>query len=280
MNLLKTIGNSLYSPEFYAAVVKKSFKQSIIYFLLLILILSSIKVISLLNPLLFIVPNQLQGFATDIINCYPNDLEVNIANGQIYINAPEPYFISDCKNPANSQKIAVIDTKTPFSTNQFNEYNASAWVTKDSVIYKDSKYETKTYSFAQIKNYKLNKTVLNSYKNTITPYFKFVGPVLLLISFIGIYLSYDFRLIQLLIVAALILVLGKIFKQNISFGQSYKIGLYAITLGLVVDLIVSLTSIWTGFYGFPFMVTILTLAVVLVNIILPASVQSGLKKTS
>lgn len=280
MNLLKTIGNSLYSPEFYAAVVKKSFKQSIIYFLLLILILSSIKVISLLNPLLFIVPNQLQGFATDIINCYPNDLEVNIANGQIYINAPEPYFISDCKNPANSQKIAVIDTKTPFSTNQFNEYNASAWVTKDSVIYKDSKYETKTYSFAQIKNYKLNKTVLNSYKNTITPYFKFVGPVLLLISFIGIYLSYAFRLIQLLIIAALILVSGKIFKQNISFGQSYKIGLYAITLGLVVDLIVSLTSIWTGFYGFPFMVTILTLAVVLVNIILPASVQSGLKKTS
>ncbi len=280
MNLLKTIGNSLYSPEFYAAVVKKSFKQSIIYFLLLILILSSIKVISLLNPLLFIVPNQLQGFATDIINCYPNDLEVNIANGQIYINAPEPYFISDCKNPANSQKIAVIDTKTPVSNSQFDQYKAAAWVTKDSVIYKDSKYETKTYSFAQIKNYKLNKTVLNSYKNTITPYFKFVGPVLLLISFIGIYLSYAFRLIQLLIIAALILVSGKIFKQNISFGQSYKIGLYAITLGLVVDLIVSLTSIWTGFYGFPFMVTILTLAVVLVNIILPASVQSGLKKTS
>ena len=269
MNFLKTIGNSIYSPEFYATAAKKSFKQSIGYFLLLVLVLSLIKVASLINPLLITVPNQLQGFVTDVIKCFPADLDINITNGQTRINGIEPYFVSDCKDPANSQKIVVIDTKTPFSTSQLDKYKAAAWVTKDSVIYKNSKYETRTYSFAQIKSYRLNKAVLNSYQNTITPYFKFIGPVLLFLSLIGVYLSYDFRLIHLLIIAALILVLGKIFKQNISFGRSYKIGLYSITLGLVVDLIVGLTSRWTGFIGFPFMVTILTLAVVLVNIILP-----------
>lgn len=273
MNFLKTIGNSIYSPEFYAVVAKKSFKQSIGYFLLLILLLSLIRITALINPLLITAPGQLQGFVADIVNCFPADFEINITNGQTNINAADPYFVSDCKNPANSQKIAVIDTKTPFSASRFAEYKVLAWITKDSVVFKNNQYETRTYSFAQIKNYKLNKTVLNSYQNAIAPYFKFIGPILLLLSFIGTYLSYDFRLIHLLIIAILILVLGKIFNQNISFRQSYKTGLHAITLGLLVDLLLGLTRAWTGFYGFPFMVTVLTLAVILVNFILPERVS-------
>lgn len=231
------------------------------------MLLTVIRLVTLINPLLIEAPKELQGFATQIINCFPKDLEVKITNGQLSINAKEPYFIYSCEK--NPDKLVVVDTKTPYSSNQFDEFKVAAWVTKDSIAYKRNNYETRSYSLAKIKDYKLNKEVLNSYQNIISPYLKFVGPLFLLLTFIGIYLSYDFRLIQLLMIAALILVLGKIFKQNLSYGQSYKIGLYAITLGLIIDVIVDLTGRWTGIYGFPFMVTIITLAVVLVNLILP-----------
>lgn len=268
MNFLKTIQNSIYSKEFYSTLLKKSFKSSIYYFLLLILLLTAIRVVTLVNPLFVQAPAALQSFASQIVDCFPKDLEVKITNGQTSTNAKEPYFISSC-GTTNKQNLVVIDTKTPYSPEKFDEYKVEAWVTKNSIISKRNNVETRSYNLTQIKDFKLNKDSLKSFSNMLTPYLKFVGPILILLAFLGIYLSYIFRLIHLLIVAALILVLGKIFKKDLGFGESYKLGLYAITLGLIVDLVVSLTSRWTYLYGFPFMVTILTLAVVLINFLLP-----------
>lgn len=269
MNFLRTIGRSIHSPEFYSSISKRSFKQSIGYFLLLALLLTIIHLITLINPLLIETPKAIKGFATQIINCFPKDLEVKITDGQVSVNAPEPYFLPSCEE-ANNQTLIVIDTKTPFSSAKFEEYKTAVWVTKDTLIYKEANNNgTSSYSLTKIKDFKLNKDILNSYFNTASPYLKFVGPVLLLLTFIGIYLSYDFRLIHLLIIALLVWGLCKIFKLNINYVESYKVCLYAITLGLIVDAIVGLTGRWTHFYGFPFMVTILTLAVVLVNLLLP-----------
>lgn len=270
MNFLKTIRNSIYSPEVYSTVLTKSFKSSLGYFLLLILFLTIIRITFLIKPLLLDAPVQLMEFLQEMVDCYPKDLEVKITNGQVSINAEEPYLISYCEGGAY---LAVIDTKTPFSSEKYDLYKVAAWMTKDSIIYKQSEVETRTYSLAQVKDFKLNQQVLNSFYQKFSPYLKFVGPILLILSFLGIYLSYNLRLIQLFVVAALILVFGKIFKQNLGFWQSYKLGLYAITLGLIVDLVVSLTSRYTHFWGFPFMVSILTLVVVTVNLFLP-------KKTS
>lgn len=267
MNFFKTIQDSIYSQKFYSTLLKKSFKQSVRYFLLLVLLLTVIRTIFLINPLLIEAPKQLQKFAQDTINCFPKDLEVRISNGQAGINAKEPYFIASCED-SNSQNIAVIDTKT-FSTEKFNEYKVAAWITKDSVVYKKNNLETNTYSLAQIRDFTLNKEVINSFYKTLSPYLKFVGPILLLFSFLGLYLAYDLRLIQLLLLASLIWVLGKLFKRVLTYSQSYKLGLHAITLGLIVDLVISLTSRWTNFYGFPFMVSILTLGVVTINLFLP-----------
>lgn len=266
MIFLKTVQDSIYSPKFYSSISKKAFKQSIGYFFLLVLLLTGIHLLTLISPLLIEAPVQLQGFVADIINCYPKDLEIKITNGQVTVNAEEPYFISTCKEGGY---LAVIDTKTPFSSDKFDQYRVAAWVTKDSVIYKKSDVESRTYSLTQVKDFKLNQQLLNSFYQKFSPYLKFIGPILLILSFVGLYLAYNFRLVQLLLIASLIWLLSRIFKQTLMFGQSYKIGLYAITLGLIVDLVVSLTSRYTYFHGFPFMVSVLTLAVVIVNLFLP-----------
>lgn len=266
MRFLKLIGNSIHSPKFYATLPKKSFKQSFGYFLLLALILTVIHLITLINPLLVQTPVDLQVFIQDVVNCYPKDLEVKVINGQVSLNAEEPYFISNCKGGGY---LAVIDTKTPFSSEKFDAYRVGAWINKDSIIYKRNDYETRTYNLDQIKDFKLNREEINSYHQKLSPFLKFVGPVLLLLSFVGIYLLYMFRLVHLLFVALFIWLLSKAFKQQLGYGSSYKVGLYAITLGLIVDLVVNLTSRWTNFYGFPFMVTVLALSVVLVNVLLP-----------
>lgn len=268
MNFFRTIQDSVYSQKFYSTLLKKSFKQSIGYFLLLVLLLTVIRTIFLINPLLIEAPIQIQKFAQDTINCFPKDLEIKITTGQAGINASEPYFIVSCEG-SSSQNIAVIDTKTPFSTEKFNEYKVAAWVTKDLIVYKSNNLETRSYSFAKIKDFKLNREVLNSYQKMFQPYLKFIGPILLLLSFFGLFLALDFRLLHLLLLSSIIWLLGKLLKKSLGYGQSYKVGLHAITLGLIVELVISLTKPWTHLSGFPFMVSILTLGVVTVNLFLP-----------
>lgn len=268
MNFFKTVGNSIYSPWFYSTVLTKSFKQSLGYFLLLILLLTILRLITLVNPLLVEAPKALQGIAQELINCFPKDLEIKIKNGQTSINKEEPYFIPPCMEGWDNSSV-VIDTKTPYSPAKFEEYKSAAWMTEDAIVYKKSDVESRTYSLSKIQDLTLTRTVTESYYKMFLPYLKFIGPILLILSFFGLYIFYSLRLIHLLMIAALIFGLGKIFKKDVSFRQGYKLGLYAITLGLVVDLVINLSNRWTHFSGFPFMVTILTLAVVLVNLILP-----------
>lgn len=273
IDFLQTIKNSIYSPTFYTTVPSKSFKESISYFLLIILLLTTIRLIALIGPLLIDTPIQVQGFVQDLKDCFPKDLEIKITNGQTSLNTKEPYFLS-CDSLGKDEKLIVIDTKTPYSSTKFDEYGAVVWITKSAVVYKENEFETKSYSLAQIKDFKLNKEVLNSYYNIFSPWLKFVGPILLLLSFIGIFLGYNFRLIYLIFFAALLWALSKIFKQALSFGQSYKVGLYAVTLGFIIDLIAGLTSRWTNFHGFPFLFTLITLGVVILNLFLPKQRQS------
>ncbi|MBI4038849.1 DUF1189 family protein [Candidatus Daviesbacteria bacterium] len=272
MKFFKTVQDSIYSPQFYSAILTKSFKSSLGYFLLLILFLTVINLLTLIKPVFIEAPLAIQSFAQTMINCYPKNLEIKISNGQVSTNVSEPYFISSCEGN-KSKDLMVLDTKTPFSAAQFESYQVSTWVTKDAIVYKKNDIETNTYNLNKIKDFKLNKELINSYYQMFSPYLKFAGPILIFLAFVGIFLSYDFRLLYLLLISSLIWLLGKILKYNLVYGQSYKLGLHAITLGLIVELVAGLIQPWTHFAGFPFMVSILTLAVVFVNLILP-------KKTS
>ncbi len=270
MKFFQIIKNSIYSPSFYSQISQKSFGKSIGYFLLLVLILTAIKSFTLIGPLIFELPNQLQTIIKETVNCYPKDLEIKISKGQVTTNIQEPYFVESCEIEQETNLILlVIDTKTPYSPAQFDKYEARLWLTNDSIFVKRNNYETRSYNLSKIKDFKLNKDSVESFSNMVSPWLKFVGPAVMFVAFIGIYLSFNIRLIYLLFLAAVLWLLSKLFKKTLSYGQSYKLGLYAITLGLIVELLVSLTSNLTRFSGFPFMFTLITLGVVFINYFKP-----------
>lgn len=272
MNFIKTIQNSIYSREFYKTIPQKTLWQTIKYFLLLILLLTVISLVSLFQNLVIETPTLIENLAKDTLSCFPKDLEIKISKGEATTNVEEPYFIQNCgsalREITNTNTLAVIDTKTPFSQSKFDEYNAQVWLTKDAIITKDGNDRTRLYSLKGV-DFTLNKETLNTIYNKFSPYLKFIGPVLLILAFLGIFIFHLFILLQLLLTASLIYLLGKIFKHDLNFSSSYKIGLFAATLGLILDTLVGSTSQWTNFSGFPFMFTVITLGVVIVNVFLP-----------
>ena len=270
MNFIQNIKDNIYSPSFYNKVLQEKFSKSLRYFLILILILTVIKLITLINPILAI-PTRIQQGLKDTLNCYPQELAIKVSNGQVTTNVQEPYYFKPCSF-ISTESDWVIDTKTPYTPQKFEEYKTPFWLTKDSIVYKKSTQEIRIYTLSEVKDFKVDKTLVNSIFDKISPYVKFIGPALLVFAGLGIYLMNLLRLIHLLILSAIILFLGKIFKKKLTYQQSYKVGLHALTLGLIVQLVVGLTTNWTHFSGFPFMITGIALGIVIINVFKPKKV--------
>lgn len=270
MNFLKKVVSSFYCPPFYQEVIKQSFWRALGYYLLLTLILTLIGLASLFQTIGQQVPLTIQSFSKQAIDFYPSELVININNGQVSTNVEEPYFVS---LPATDIKIdqpnnlVVIDTKTPFSSTQFNQYKTLAWLTKDGLFYLNSnKGEIRGMDLSKVNEFKVDKNLVQDLANKFTPWLKFLGPLLLFFAGLGIYLSFSFRLIYLLILSLIVWVVLIVIKRRLGYKQLYKMGLYALTPALILDQIIGLTRNFTNLYGFPFMFTIISLAVIFFNL--------------
>lgn len=272
MNFLEKVKASIYSPELYREIPKQNFGSALKYFLLLILLSSIFSLVTSLDFFFNKFPNAASSFISNTTNIYPKELEITIKDGQVTTNVEEPYFIPMPKGEVyrNTENLFVIDTKTPYSVGQFEKFKTAAWLTKDSIFFVDSENQPvaesiKTQSLAGI-DFKLDQEVIKNAFDKTAPWVKFIGPLLFVFSFIGLYLLNLWNLAYILFLALLIWLLSKVFGWGLQYSGSYKVGIYAITAGILMDLLITYTKPWLGFNGFPFMFTLITLAVVTANL--------------
>lgn len=272
MNFVKKIISSVYSPSFYQEVIHQSFWKALRYYLLLSLLLTLIGVVSLFQTIGQKIPATVENVVKQAIDFYPPELVVTINQGQVSTNVEEPYFIN---LPATEDKIdqpnnlLVIDTKTPFSSTQFNQYKTIAWLTKDSLFYLNSdsnRGEIRGMDLSKVNDFSVNKNLVSDLSNKSAPWLKVLGPILLMLTGLGIYLSFGFRLIYLLIFTLIVWIVLIVTKRRLSYRQLYKMGIYAMTPALILSQLVSASQNFSNFQGFPFMFTIITLVVVILNL--------------
>lgn len=264
-NFFQTVKESIYSPEFYAGIPKKSLGSAIIYFLLLTLIVTVLQSVLPIWSFTTVGQQEIQKFIGQAVNTYPEKLEVKIQNGKVSTNVKEPYFIPlpSGNNTSNSTyNLIVIDTKTPFSASQFNAYKAAAWVSKDTIFVQgDSNGQIKTIDLSKASDVKINKSLINSFAVKYSPLLKLLTPLAIVGILLGLFLLHILRLIYLFFLALLIFLLVKVIKKDRTYGECYKISIYAVTLGVLVEFIGN----FLRYPGFPFMFTIIAIAVVLFN---------------
>ncbi len=266
MSFIRTIADSIYNPAFYRQIIERPFSYSLKYFLGLAMTLTIVHAaifsISALPP----IRNFLSSAGENIIGFYPEELEVTIQQGNASTNVAEPYFI---KIPASwnengdstIENLVVIDTKNDFSLDQFYQYRTAAWLTKDSLIFlKDSGIQIEPLT--KIENLTINQGQIRTLITRATPYLKFVTPVIFLVALFAILFSFVSKLLYVLLLALIILIIGKIKDVPLTYGKAYQIGLHAITLGLIVNLLPSNFPL----LHIPFLFSILTIVVVAMNL--------------
>lgn len=243
----QTFRSSAFKPLYYKDVLKAPFSFSIKYFLFLFLVLSLLTAATLSFFLVQKVAPYLNQLKTQAPEFYPPDLELTIKDGSVSINQPEPYFIPIKKEwfPEEMQKeikiapidnVLVIDTQVEPS--EIKKYQTFVLLTKNDLAFMGDTNEIRIQSLEQVDDFTLNQEVVKQSWQYITPYFKYIIPIM--IAFLLIFIPLGtilVKFIYLLMVSVLTWMLSRLFRPRdgrINYSKSLQINLHAITLPTVI----------------------------------------------
>lgn len=240
----QTIKLSLTSKAFYQRVLNGSEPVGFKYFFLLN-ILYSIIIALIFIPTVFLLTSP--EAHTKFLSVIPADLVVTLDKGKTTVNQPEPYIIpaqnqnamQKCKGgekcmseiPKNA---VVIDTKTPFSIEQFETYNTVILVKDSMIVGKKSGGRIEIIQNPKDLQLELSRDWA---ANLITKYswLAWLIPVAVLLGSMTV--VYAFGLLAYLIWALIAWALLRIYGVKTTFGRSYSVILYASALFMILDIL-------------------------------------------
>lgn len=261
----QTIKFSLTSRAFYQRILNGSEPMGFKYFFWLNALYSVIIALVLIPMVLLLVSPDAHAKFLSII---PADLTITLDRGKISINQPEPYIIptqkpediqkcgtdQKCLNkvPANA---VVIDTKTPFSVEQFDKYNTLVLVKDSMIVGKKSGGQIEIIPNPKDVHLELNRNwaasllVKYSWIAWFIPVAALVGSITIL---------YVFNLFGYLLWALLVWGILWVYGVKTSFGKSYSVVLYTSIIFMLFD-IASFFVAFTQSNWFQFIVIVIFL---------------------
>ncbi|MEK7212101.1 MAG: DUF1189 family protein [Patescibacteria group bacterium] len=273
MQLIQIFKQSVYSPDFYRELKDKPLKFSIKYFYLLAVVLSVIWALILtftIVPIVNVFITQLGPMARDF---YPAELVITVQNGQASANVSQPYLIKmpvteGVKVPGTDEKqvenILAIDTVSPFDPKLIDEYKAAALLTKDYLVMRDDNV-LKVQKLADFPNLTIDQDRFSTVVEQVQSIFNRFAPVFTvvvsLLIFLGMLVAASYKLLYLLLLALLIMLIGKIKKLDVNYKYAYRIGIHAMSLGLVLSPVLFLLHA-----VIPYLFTILLLVMAWANL--------------
>jgi hypothetical protein len=216
---------SFFSTDFYRDVGLK-WKGICFGYLLLLLAICWI-------PMMVRIHLGFAGFvkneAPTIVDQVP---EITITDGQVSIDEPQPYYV---KLPDSNEVIAIIDTTGTIQS--IEDTKAFCLLTKNSLIMKQSNFETRTYDLSQVKSFTVSSSGIMKFLHIIK---KILVIILYPIALLG---SYIYRIIQALIYAAIGLLFASICKVSLKYDALLRLAVVAMTPCMIIKTIFGLAGV-------------------------------------
>ena len=173
------------------------------------------------------------------------------------------YNLEDTELKADLENLLVIDTAAPFTLEGFHGYKTAVLLMKDNVAYYSDKGEIRIQPLKGIPDTTINKPTVAKLVGKIAPFLVFIGPLIAIGVFLIAMIALSFKLAYLLFGAFLIWGLMKIKKISGGYGKAYQIGIHAMTLSILLNVIIFL---FVPNFRVPFFFTIVMLVVAFVNL--------------
>ncbi|MCK9379426.1 MAG: DUF1189 domain-containing protein [Candidatus Moranbacteria bacterium] len=262
MEIFSDIKKSIYSPEYYQELENKPLSSSFGYYFKFSVILSVILSIIFSFVAFFAIKTFTKTLIPEILEKYPQELEIKIQNGVASTNVAEPYFIkipaSDKDKVKDKENFLAIDTTSKVGIDDFEKYNTLLLLTKNNLVFEKSNGQVSIQSLDKVGNFTLNKTELAAFFAKASPYIKWIFPFLLLGIFIGLMFFSAFRLIYFLFAALLVWIVASIKKIPLGYSKSYQLTLHLATLPTIITFI--------PFFTFRFLFSFIIIILAIINL--------------
>jgi len=250
--MFSNIIKSIYNPVFYQELKNKPLSFSFKYYFFLILLVSVIFTVVVMASFVPTVVGYMNQFGADLIASYPSDLELTIKNGEVSTNKPNPVVIAfggldqlptEVTEDNKKVNLVVIDTDKAVTVENFVAADTFVLIGKNEVAMQDDE-AVKIVKIGPTTSFKITDADVNNYGAKAMSWIKIIYPIAVVGSFLYKFIFLTFYLLILLISAVFVFLLLYLFGRRVSYGKAYQVTLHAVTLVIVLDLILSISSMF------------------------------------
>lgn len=163
-----------------------------------------------------------------IVNQVP---KITITNGRVSVDEPQPYYI----RAQNGAVLAVIDTTGQITS--LEDPNTQCLLTRTKLIGRKSRYETRVFDLSQVKDFVVDNDRITGWLRTAG---KLLIPVLYPFALFG---SYVYRIVQVLMYAAIGMVFAKWFNVTLSYTALLRLAVVAVTPCIIINTVLTVAAV-------------------------------------
>lgn len=223
------IKHSILTGKFYLDIRKETTGKAIKYFLLIVLLLTSITFIKTA----FSMNAGLQEANIFVQNELP---DFTLQDGRLTVHDPMP-IVNEFDGG-----IVVIDTTGQYLEDVLDSYEMGIFVTTDRLVYKKNSIESQTMKFTELNGFELQKSDILFFVG------KWSGAVIAVFVIVGILFSIAGKFIGLLVVSVLGIIINAIMKTGLKYDAIIRTSVYAMTLAMIINTAIGLTGFQIPFF--------------------------------
>lgn len=242
---------SLTSPAYYKDLLSVKFGFSIKYIFILAFIAAAVTVPVTTGGLINDLRNELDKFMISTSAYYPDELVITMKDGQLSINQDEPFkfaipeeykkeSLANDSEMEDIENIVVIDPEG--TIDQLDEYKTVVLINKSNAIVRESN-KIEVYPLSDAPDGELTKNTVMGILDKLAPFVDAIPYIILVLAFIlALVYYFGFRLAYLLAVGGVLILASSARGLNLEFKKLYQIGLHAMTLPLVIEVMSTLVK--------------------------------------
>ena len=235
MGFFKKFLNSLFNFKAYNTFLSQTTGKAVLYMLILCALLGIINCTSFASYL----NSYLPPFKEELEKNVP---EFEFKNGKLTFEGDMPIVIKD----EEADIIVYIDTENPIDNSVLDDYSNGFLITSDSFSVKQG-INTQSMNFSSLNGTNLDKDkFIDFIPNKIPMFFIIVYYIFsVLFSFLG-------KIIGAFIVLGIAgTILSKIMNKPLKYSESFRLGLYALTVPMLISTICFLLTFVGNIFPFP-----------------------------
>lgn len=227
---------SITSPVYYRDVIKTNMAFSLKYYGILALLASLITASALSVQTIPEMNKTISELVTQAKSAFPVDLKFTSNNNEWNVNRPMPFIVpmpEDTESAEDTPKNLIVFDKEG-TIEDLDRYETLIIVNKTNLITRDSQ-GVRAYPLKELPNGEIGKAQFDGFIDQLAKFAKVLPYIVFAAIFLGMIFYYlVLRAGYLLLIAVLVLLMSRINKTNLDFTNSFKVGLHAMTLPVVL----------------------------------------------